>query len=85
MLRRMTDEALQAELDRRKAEREEVAMPQPVANPDWSMVRQMAVSHVERALLGKERNKNFDHFISAEAITTVYGADIWDTLHALRT
>ena len=83
MLKRMTDEALQAELDRRKAEREEEAKPRPVAEPDWSRVKLMAIDHVERALRGERREKDVDHYIYEQVLETMYGADIWEVLNAI--
>ena len=82
MFKETTDEALQAELDRRKAEREEEAKPRPVAEPDWSRVKEAAIDHVERSMrYGRE--KDVEHYIYEQVLETVYGADIWDTLNPL--
>ena len=79
-LKEIPDEDLQAELDKREAKREEAAKPQPVANPDWSKVKEMAIDHVERTLR-REGEKDADHYIYEQVLETVYGADIWDTLN----
>ena len=81
MLKRMTDEALQAELDRRKAKRDEKAKPQPVANPDWSRMREMAVNHVEDVLRRKGKDRDDEHYIYEQVLATVCGTDSWDTLN----
>ena len=82
MLKETTDEALQAELNRRKAEREEKAKPQPVTFPDWSKVKSMAIDHVERTLR-RESEHDAKQYIYEQVLETVYGADIWDTLNAI--
>ena len=82
ILGNISDEELQAELDRRKAEREEAAKPQPIAEPDWSKVRAMAVKHVEDTLR-RERQKDAETHIYETVLEAVYGADIWTRLNAI--
>ncbi len=83
MLKEITDEALQAELDRRKAERDEKAKPQPIADPDWSRVRAMTVNHVEDVLRGVREGKDIEHYIYEQVLETVYGAGIWSPLNEM--
>jgi hypothetical protein len=79
MLKELSDEALQAELDRRKAEREAEVKPQPAAKPDWSRVRAAAIDHVE-CTLRREGKKGDEHYIYERVLETVYGKNIWQTL-----
>ena len=83
MLKRMTDEALQAELDRRKAERDEKAKPQPIAEPDWSTVGAIAIGHVAGLLRGEEAYIDEELLIYEKVIEAVYGAGIWSRLNKL--
>ena len=83
MFKGFSDEALQAELDRRKAERDEKAKPQPRVDPDWSAVREMAISYVESALRGEREDEDTKHYIYDVVLTAVYGADIFNTLNTI--
>ena len=81
MLKEITDEELQAELDKRKAERDEKAKPQPIAEPDWSRARATVVNHVEDVLRGVQEGKDIEHYIYEQALEAVYGVNIWYTLN----
>ena len=83
MLKEMTDEELQAELDRRKAKRDKAAIPVPIEEPDWSRVKIMAMDHVGRTLRRERESKDIDHYIYELVLEAVYGADIWNTLNPI--
>ena len=78
LLESFNDEQLEAELTRRKKEKERAEMPKPVPNPDWSQVILLCTSYIATLAEAKWEQKDSKIYIFEAAMEAVYGSkEIW--------
>lgn len=75
----MSDEEIEAEIDRRQEQRRIKAIPQQVENPDFAKLRAYVHEGVME-LAGKEHRtpKDFDHYVFEHVMQALYGPKIWE-------
>lgn len=66
---------LLAELDDRKRKR--ALPPAPLANPDFTELKELVVKNVNEAAEKQEWPENLDHYIYEAAMVAIYGKDYW--------
>lgn len=74
-LRNVSQEELQAELDRRKVPA--VTKPEPLAVPDFSALITMMADGIERSIADGFENEDFKYYIYEAAMEAVYGGGCW--------
>jgi hypothetical protein len=72
----MTDDELEAELQRRKLV--QITPPTPLANPDFSHLVKMVTTEVKELAKPDGYSKDFSHYIFEEVLTAIYGKNIWE-------
>jgi hypothetical protein len=78
-LTHISDEELQAELERRKQEAQEAQKPpKPLATPDWAKFQKFIEESIAELAKPDGYVKDFTHYVFEEALTTVYGRNFWD-------
>ena len=69
-------EELEAAIEVKKQIAKEKEMPQPISNPDFSAIVDMAMEFVKDHAQGV-RNSDSDHWFFEAVMETVYGKDYW--------
>lgn len=69
-------EELEAAIETKKQIAKEKAMPQPISNPDFSQVVDMATEFVKNHAKGV-CDSDSDHWFFEAVMETVYGKDYW--------
>ena len=78
LLESFDDEQLEAELTRRKTERERAEIPKPVPDPDWSEVIFLCTSYISTLAEAGWEQKDSKMYIFEAAMEAVYGgSEIW--------
>lgn len=80
-LKDVTDEALEAELARRKKVKKEAATPQPLPRPDFTSLVAMVVENT-KAIADDDEGAialydDFQHAVYEAAIECIYGRRYW--------
>lgn len=81
-LKDISDEALTAELARRRAVR--AGIPEPLPDPDFSKVEIAVVDGIKRAYSKQYLDDNFKQYIYEAAVEAVYGPAFWTWRNAQR-
>jgi len=74
----LTDEQLQEELAKRKTQRREVAKPGLLDSPDLSNLQKLCQGYIDKLARGEYCDEDYDHWVYEEALTTLFGEDVWD-------
>ena len=77
-LKRVSDDALKAELEERERKKKAGAVPKPLAKPDWSVLEKMITEGVKQVAEEGYAPKDFSHYAYEAAMEAVYGRKIWD-------
>ena len=78
LLESFDDEQLEAELTRRKREKELAEIPKPVKNPDWSNVIMLCTSYVSTIAEAKWEQSDSKRYIFEAAMEAIYGgSEVW--------
>ena len=72
----MTDEELEAELQRRKLA--QITPPTPLTNPDFTGLVKMVTTEVKELAKPDGYSKDFKHYVFESVLEAIYGKNIWD-------
>ena len=81
LLESFDDEQLEAELMRRKRERERAEMPTPIINPDWSHVIMLCAGYIAELAKANHEPKDSREYIFEAAIEAIYGEKVWQWIN----
>lgn len=73
----VTDQDLEAELERRRKAKEEAAIPKPLAAQDFTALREVCARYIKE-LADDEYDEDTEHYIYEAAMTALYGKKVWD-------
>lgn len=73
-----TDEELEAEMDRREAEREAAKRPKPIENPDFSILLDNCAEYIKQLSANGYYDDDLKDYVFEAAVEAIYGRDIWD-------
>jgi len=73
----ISDEELQAELNRREEEKRKSEKPQQLAIVDPDPLRKMCQEYIDELDKSGYVDDDFDHYIYEAAMTMVFGKDVW--------
>lgn len=77
-LKKVSDEDLERELERRKREKAGNSAPKPLSNPDFSKLITFVVSGIEEAVKERRKDSDFEHYVYEVVMEAIYGKDFWD-------
>ena len=75
-------ERIEAELERRKREKELRDKPQQLPNPDWSTVQAWCQEYIDDLYQHGYVHSDSDHYIFEAAMAAVFGNDVWKWINA---
>lgn len=76
-IREIPEGELEAELARRKKEKEAGQVPQPLMHPNWSDTTQQCIGYIQAIAVDGYVDEDLEHYIFEAAINAVYGEDVW--------
>jgi hypothetical protein len=80
-IKKATDSELEKELERRKKEKESLKTPVPLKKPDFTRLISTCQHNIKEIGEGRS-DTDTAHYIYEEAMTAVYGKDVWKWVNA---
>ena len=77
-LSELTDDELKVELARRRNVKEELALPKPLPNPDWTQVTTLAIQIRDEIVRDRREDDDNDVYVSEAVMKAVFGEDYFE-------
>jgi len=74
-LKKVSDEELEAELERRKKVKN--APPVPLDQPNFEPLRKMIIEGTRESIENESEDDDFSHYVYEAAMDAVYGKNFW--------
>jgi hypothetical protein len=78
IIEQLSDAELEAEMARRKAEKEAAKRPKPLPEPDFSNVVKQCAEYIKQLSADGYYDDDTKQYIFEAAVEAVYGRDVWD-------